>query len=384
MAYRSTILVTIPATILAGCFFLFFVAATSHANNPPMDDQDFSRLLSLIRLQDLQDPLVPFGAAQKEFDRQQNQENLAYLNQDQTLIHNIQSRLDCETPSWRLNDSSKRLLVVPETRDEYALLFERYCRVAVDYLLDTIHMPSPYDQIVTLKGPLPTVPLAMPPTGMTAYLVHNLVDEYVEEYLFFNESDQQRKIKIKLSNRSYGGEIGSVTSILKVESENTFGFTREPYTVWQNSADNPLNVFIVPIEETLHILMRPFTETAMNAELTAFKPTQLDQVQRVVNDWMAVEEAIVGGVVWQVMPEILTRYVHHGPHDLLADTLTEREEQPRYRWLRPAIEVVTALGVNQALDIYSNDPLTFKGMVDPASLTAAATSAVTMLGAGGE
>jgi hypothetical protein len=359
-------------TLLAGLSFLLFIEAlTVYASNPPADDQDFSRLLSLIELQDLQDPLVPFGAAEKEFDRRQNQENIAYLNQDQALIHNIQRRLACDRPNWRLNNSSKQLLVVPETRDEYALLFERYCRSAVDYLLTRIQRPSPYDRIVTIKGPLPTVPDPMQPTGMTAYLVHNLVDEYVEEYLFFSENDDQRKIKIKLSNRTFSGEIGSVTSLLKVEAENHFEFTREPYTVWQNSSSNPLDVFIVPIEETLHILMRPYTETALHAELTAFKPSQLDQVQQVVNDWMAVEEAIVGGVVWQVMPDILTRYVHKDQQDLLAHTLSEREELPRYRLLRRAIEVVTDLGVSQALDVYSDDPLIFKRMIDPATLRAA-------------
>ena len=365
MVHRSTLPVGL-------CLFLLIGVFTAHASNPPEDDQDFSRLLSLIELQDLQDPLVPFGATEKNFDRQQNQENIAYLNRDQTLIHQIQRRLDSQTVNWRLNNASKRLLVVPETREEYAGLFERYCRAAVDYLLTRIQMPSPYERIVTLTGALPAVPDPMQPTGMTAYLVHNLVDEYVEEYLFFGENDEQRKVKIKLSNRTYSGTIGSVTSMLKIESENRFEFTREPYTVWQNSSTNPLEVFIVPIEETLHILVRPFTETAMHADLTAFEPTQLDQVQQVVNDWMAVEEAIVGGVVWQVMPDILTRYVHNGPpQDLLADTLIKREELPRYRWLRPAIDVVTALGVNQALDVYSNDPLTFKSMIDSASLRAA-------------
>jgi hypothetical protein len=65
----------------------------------------------------------------------------------------------------------------------------------------------------------------------------------------------------------------------------------------------------VPIEETLHILMRPFPEKAMKAELEQTRPTPLDQVQQVVDDWIAVEEAVVGGVVWQVMLEVCARFV---------------------------------------------------------------------------
>jgi hypothetical protein len=341
-----------------------------YASNLPDTDPDYSRLLDFIELQDLQDPLVEFGAAEADFDHQLNRENIAYLNQDQSLLKNIQTQLNSETLNWQLSTSSKRLLVVPESRGEYAQLFEQYCLTAVDHLLARIHMPSPYEQIVTLMGPLPTIPEPRQKSGITAYLVHNLVDEYVEEYLFFNKDDDQHKIKIKLSNRMFDNKIGSVTSFLNIEADNHFEFVREPYTLWQNSARNPFNVLIVPVEETLHLLVRPFTETAMQADLVRYKPTQLEQVQQVVDDWMVVEEAIVGGVVWQVMPEILTRFLREGSPDLLEDILTEREELPQYRLLRSAIQVVTDLGVNQAIDVYSNNPLDFKSMIGTSNLSA--------------
>ena len=360
---------------MVGFFLSLFVGAhTLYASNLPETDPDYSRLVDFIELQDLQDPLVEFGAAEEDFDHQLNLENIAYLNQDQTLLNNIRTQLNSKTLNWELNTSSKRLLVVPESRDEYAQLFEQYCLTAVDHLLTRIHMPSPYEQIVTLMGPLPTLPDPQQPTGITAYLVHNLVDEYVEEYLFFNKDDDQRKIKIKLSNRMPDSKIGSVTSFLKIKADNHFEFVREPYTLWQNSAKNPFNVLIVPIEETLHILVRPFTETAMKADLVRCKPTQLEQVQQVVDEWMVVEEAIVGGVVWQVMPEILTRYLHEGSPDLLADILTEREELPQYRLLRSAIQVVTDLGVNAAIDVYRNNPLDFRNMIGLSNISASMES----------
>jgi hypothetical protein len=364
MAYQFIIsMVGLLISLLVG-------AHTLYASNQPATDPDYSRLLEFIELQDLQDPLVQFGAAEVEFDHQLNRENVAYLNQNQTLLKNIRTHFNSDTLNWQLSTSSKRLLVVPESRDEYARLFEQYCLTAVDHLLTRIQMPSPYERIVTLTGPLPTIPDPQPTTGITAYLVHNLVDEYVEEYLFFDKDDDQHKIKIKLSNRMYDNKIGSVTSFLKIEADNHFEFVREPYTLWQNSAKNPFNVFIVPIEETLHLLMRPFTETAMQADLVRYKPAQLEQAQQVVDEWMVVEEAIVGGVVWQLMPEILTRFLRKDSSDLLADVLSEREEFPQYRLLRPAIQVVTDLGVNQALDLYSNNPLDFKSMIDTSNLSA--------------
>ncbi len=368
MAYQFITVVGFFLSLLVG-------AQTLYASNLPATDPDYSRLLDFIELQDLQDPLVEFGAVEEDFDHQLNRENIAYLNQDQTLLKNIRTQLNSKTLNYQLSTSSKRLLVVPESRGEYAQLFEQYCLTAVDHLLTRIHMPSPYEQIVTLMGPLPTLAEPQQPTGITAYLVHNLVDEYVEEYLFYNKDDDQRKIKIKLSNRMFDSKIGSVTSFLKIEADNQFEFVREPYTLWQNSAINPFNVLIVPIEETLHILVRPFTETAMQAELVRYKPTQLEQVQQVVDEWMVVEEAIVGGVVWQVMPEILTRFLHEGSPDLLADILTEREELPQYRLLRSAIQVVTDLGVNQAIEVYSNNPLDFRSMISLSNISASMESA---------
>jgi hypothetical protein len=333
------------------------------ASNTPMDVPDYSRLLSFIEMQDLQSPLVAFGAAEKEFDRQLNRENIAYLNNDKALIQRIQSQLKGETLKWQLSTSFKQLLVVPENRDEYAQLFEQYCKTAVGYLIDRIHMPNPYNQIATLKGPLPSFPAVQEPKGITAYLVHNLVDEYIEEYQFFGQDDDQTKIKIKLSNREFDGKIGCYTSRLKIGANNHFEFIREPYTLWQNSAENPLNVLIVPVEETLHILMRPFTEAAMQVDLVQSKPSRLNEVQQVVDEWMAVEEAIVGGVVSQVMPDILARFINQESVRQLTGALAERKEHPQYRLLNHAIEVVTDMGVDEALTVYRNNPQDFKHML---------------------
>ena len=261
-------------------------------------------------------------------------------------------------------DEYAQLLVVPENRDEYAQLFEQYCKAAIDYLLNRIQMPTPYDHIATLKGPLQSLPDCEPAKGITAYLVHNLADEYIEEYLFFNEGNENDKIKVKLSNREFDGKIGCYTSRLKIGENNKFEFIRESYTLWQNSARNPLNVLIVPIEETLHILMRPSTESAMLADLDQSKPTRLNDVQHIIDDWMAVEEAIVGGVVWQVMPDVLTRFVHEDSAGLLSQALAEREEHQQYRLLNHAIDLVADMGIDSALAVYKNSALDFRQLLD--------------------
>lgn len=350
-------------TVIISCLLILAGLTPLKASNTPLEVPDYSQLLSFIAMEDRQDPLVAFGTAEKDFDRHLNRENIAFLNQDKELIRQIQSKLKGEELKWRLNTSFKQLLVVPENREDYARLFEQYCKASVDYLLKRIHMTNPYDQIATLKGTPPSRTGASKPKGITVYLVHNMVDEYIEEYLFFSRNDDETKIRIKLSNRAVDGKVGSYTSRLKIGENNQFEFSREPYTLWQNSAKNPLNVLIVPIEETLHILMRPYTEVVMQAELAQSKPTRLDEVQKVMDEWMAVEEAIVGGVVAQVMPEVLARFVPQGTTGRLEEALAERDAHPQYRFLNQAIQLVTDLGVNDALAIYRKDPRDFRQLL---------------------
>lgn len=350
-------------------FSIPFFAPVVHASNIPMGAPDYSRLLNYIELQDLQSPLVAFGAAEKDFDRQLNHENITFLNKDKALLQQIQSQLKSEALKWRLAASFKQLLVVPEKRDEYARLFEQYCKTSVAYLLNRIDMPNPYSRIATLKGTLTSIP---PPldgsNGVTVYLVHNLADEYIEEYLFFSQDDDQTKIKIKLSNREFDGKVGSYTSHLKIGENNHFEFLRESYTLWQNSAENPLNVLIVPIEETLHILMRPFTEAAIQSDLAQSKPSRVIEVQHVVDDWMAVEEGIVGGVVSQIMPDLLTRFINQESADRLTGALAERHAHAQYRLLDQAIRVVSDMGIDEALAVYRKAPEDFRHMLNPQDL----------------
>jgi hypothetical protein len=360
MARRRT------TTIVLLNLLMLCIASFSQASTIPSNESDFSQLLGYIALEDRQDPQIAFGGAEQDFDRRLNRENISYLNQNKALLQQIQSQLDGQPLKWQLSASFKQLLVVPENREAYAHLFERYCKASVAYLLERIHMPSPYEKITTLKEPWPPVPDSAP-KGITAYLVHNLVDEYIEEYDFFKADDDQKKIRIKLSNREFDGKVGSVTTRLKIGENNQFEFIREPYTLWQNSARDPLNVLIVPIEETLHLLMRPSTEAAMRNDLARLKPTQLGQVQQIVDDWIAVEEAIVGGVVWQVMPDVLARFVPTREAGQLSQAFAERQQHPQYRLLSQAIQLVADMGIDKSLALYKHDAQDFRELIVPAA-----------------
>jgi len=310
----------LTGSLLITSFCLLIFSGQLLASNIPAAPPDYGRLLDFIQEEDLTDPLIVFGGAEKDFDRQLNRENIAYLNENRQLMQRIQDHLKGDHIKWQLNTSFKQVWVVPEVRDEYAQLFERYCREAVAYLTARLEIPSPYESIATLHGPLPDLQ-QKGHNGLTAYLVHNVADEYIEEYLFFDQGDDTTQIKIKLSNREFDGKIGCYTSKLKIGADNHFEFIHENFTLWQNSAQNPLNVLIVPVEETLHIMLRTATEQAIHDELTLLKPQHISEVKAAIDRWMQVEEAVVGGLVYQVMPNLWDHVVHGASEFPLAGSI---------------------------------------------------------------
>ncbi len=353
--------------IVAG---LLIGAAPVWATSSDVSPVDYSRLLSFIKGDHLEAPLLLLSDSEGEFDQHLNRENLAYLNQNKDLLERIQNRLDADTLKWKLSGSSKRLLVVPERRQEYARLFEGYCRTAIRYALDRTQLADPYLQIATLDGPV-KLASETPEPGVTAYLVHNIADEYVEEYLFFKPEAHGTKIKIKLSNRVFTGRIGSYTSRLTFGENSHIEFIRDPYTLWQNSAKNPVNVLVAPIEETLHIALRSATEKAIRGKLEQIKPKNIQEVEKVVHEWMAVEEAIVGGLVARLMPEIFDRLLSGPMQEEITESLAERDIHEQYRYLQEGIRVVDDLGLRPAIELYVSEPTRFKELIGSTEIAAA-------------
>jgi hypothetical protein len=344
-------------------FCILLVVSHAWALNPSPFTEDYQRLFDLIQLDDLETPLLLFLDQKDQFDHSLNKENLAYLNQNQDLLEQIKSHFHGDSLNWKLANSYKRLLVVPENRTDYADLFKRYCDDAVAFTLSATQLPNPLKIITTLKEPLSEIGDTHADQGVTAYLVHNIADEYIEEYQFFDQADESQKIKIKLSNLEYSGHIGSYNSDIVIGENGQFKFIHNTYTLWQNSAKDPLNVFVAPVEETLHMALRSATEIAIQDRLKQLAPKTVDEVQKVVDEWMAVEEAIVGGLVSELMPQIFTRFLGGPLTDRMNQSLADRDAHIQYRYLQNGIRIVTDLGLQPAIDLYTSEPHKFKQLV---------------------
>ncbi len=341
------------------------------AGNPPKSQLDSSLLFAFIQKEDRQSPLVAFGQADSGIDEVLSRENRTFLGGNQALLERIRTQLASETLQWQLEEASTRRMIVPEHRPAYAALFENYCQAAVDYVLQKTRLPNPYRSIATFEDEDGWREAATGEKGgITALLVHNIADVYTEEYVFSDAADTGPKVMIKLSNRNFTGEVGAYSSYLVVGEDQQYEFVRNPYTLWRNSADDPLNVLIAPIEETLHITLRQATEQAIRKRLVTQPPPSPSHtnVERIVEEWLAVEEAAVGGLVRQLLPEIMDRFLTDWPRRDVDATLAARRHFDKYRYVDAGIRIVEALGLEAFLDLYRQDPQAFRAMLDAASV----------------
>jgi hypothetical protein len=332
--------------------------------NPSAGRLDSDLLFAFIQKEDQRDPLVAFGKTENRVDETLSRENRAYLGRNQDLLARIRAQLASDSLQWKLAQASTRLMIVPERRPTYAALFENYCQAAVDFVLHKTRLPDPYRAIATFRGEAASQETASDGEGgITAYLVHNIADVYTEEYVFTAAGDGSARVKIKLSNRNYTGEVGSYSSYLVIGENQQYEFVRSPYTLWRNSADDPLNVLIAPIEETLHIALRHATEDAIKRRLLSQPSVSRPVIDRVVEEWLAVEEAAVGGLVRKLMPEIITRFLTTWPREDIDATLHARRAFDKYRYLQHGVRIVEELGIEVFIDLYRNDPQAFRTML---------------------
>jgi hypothetical protein len=177
-----------------------------------------------------------------------------------------------------------------------------------------------------------------------------------------------------LDNRTYRGEIGSYSSFLVVDEDRQYRFEHNPYTLWRNSADDPLNVLIAPVEETLHIALRAATEGAIKSRLTDQPPSTRADMEAVVEEWLAIEEAAVGGLVSALLPEILDRILEDDSTADVMRTLAERHAFDKYRYLDQGIAVVNTIGIQSTIAVYLEQTDHFKAMLasPPSDRTATA------------
>ena len=335
---------------------LFGVACCNlhHALAPP---RDYSPLIEYITFEYKKGPLYVFEDFKEVFDTHSHKASLEYFNNHPELLRKIQTDLDGGALQWKLGNLEHRLVFVPEKRKEYAALFESYCSDVTDYILDRVNLKNPYHSIRTLCEERPEIPNK----GVTAFIVHKLAREFISKYIFFNENP--KAVQIEVTGKVFLGEPGSYTTTIVLGDNGAFEIERDRYTIWQSGAKSPRTVLMTPVEETLHIALREHTEKAIKNQIKGSPAKSPGEWDSITEEWIAVEEAIVGGLVHDLFPDIKERYFRNFPYPLIGDDLAPMREIKEYRHLQKGIEVVERMGSHNAVRIYAEDPGRFRKLL---------------------
>ncbi|MCP4340470.1 MAG: hypothetical protein GY799_16670 [Desulfobulbaceae bacterium] len=286
--------------------------------------------------------------------------SLEYLSSHPDLINQIRDDLGSKEIHWQLEELSSRLLYIPESRVEVAGLFTDYCRDTIEDLLDRTGLSNPYSSISILGESAAAEPDG---TGINAVIVQDLAREYVARYQFSGNSE--KRIEIGLSGRNTINEVGSYSSFLKFsEEKGDWKFLRNQQTIWKSVSANPYTVLMTPLEETLHIALRAHTEKAILAAVKAkLAIPSLKEIRDVVEEWLAVEEAIVGGLVYFLIPDVVIRRIPDLPREWIQADLETKAQFPKYRFLPKAIKMVEDFGLKKSIHSYAQDPVATRSLL---------------------
>lgn len=342
-------------------FVLVCLSLPNPSSSGPLSEPgEFSSLTDLLVPSDESKSYVALTGFDASFEESISHAGMAYFNAHPELIDRIRNDLESPDLSWRLGVVSHRVMYVPETRPDVSGLFMAYCRDSINDLLTRTGLSSPYSSILTLNDALPSMGEE---TGIHVYIVHDLAKEYTATYEFSVSED--KRIEVDLSGRMSVNETGSFSSFLEYSEETRqWSFTRNPYTVWKCSSKNPYTVLMTPLEETLHIALREYTEKAIIAAIhKAGGLLSAKEVQDLMESWLAVEEAVVGGLVYKLVPDVVLPRVPGVSEELIKADLEVKSRFHKYRFLGKGIDLVESRGLKEIIDMYENDPMTFRDLL---------------------
>ncbi|MBC2712936.1 MAG: hypothetical protein HGJ94_18670 [Desulfosarcina sp.] len=246
-----------------------------------------------------------------------------------------------------------RLMFVPQLEKNHSAAYHRYCRDITDYVFEMNRMDNFYETITCPQVSYPP----LPKTGIAAFLVHRLAKQYEAVCRFTAESG--RSVKFKANGAIFSNHLGAVDLEIEMLEPGRYGLKRKPFTIWQNDTKNLYTLMSVPVEETLHYYLGTATDREIAAEMEENPPENLSTARRLAEEWMAVEESVVGGLVKGVLKRYGVRYNMKIP-DLNSREQASALSLHQYRYRAQGIRLVGDLGFEDALGLYMDSPSDFR------------------------
>ncbi|BBO70437.1 hypothetical protein DSCA_43670 [Desulfosarcina alkanivorans] len=280
------------------------------------------------------------------------------LGQQKDMLARIRQTIGFEKRvKFSMEEIQVRLMYVPQLQDRHADAYYRYCLDVTEALFQMTGMDNFYDVITCPRTRFPAVST----TGKSAFLVHRLAKAYRAVCRFTAESG--RSVKTTLSGAIFSNHLGAVDLEIQLMAPGEYRLTRRPFTIWQNDTRNLSTLMSIPVEETLHFYIGQATDREIANAMAHHPPTDLAAAQRLAQSWMAVEEAVVGGLVNSMLAGYCTRRHVTLPGFYTGETHPAVPSLHRYRYRDQGIRLVRDLGFKDAVSRYMDNPSAFRAQL---------------------
>jgi len=300
-------------------------------------------------------PLLVFRDFIVDPDVEVEQHIRLQLGQRKDLFDALKKKIGFEKQvRLSVEDIQVRLMFVPQLQEGPAAAYHRYCLGVTDFLFEMSQTDNFYTSITS---PIASYP-PLPETGISAFLVHRLAKDYQAVCRFTAESG--RSVKYEVTGTIFSNHLGAVDLEIELLAPGQYGLKRRPFTIWQNNSSGFFTLMSVPVEESLHYYLGAATDRHIAEQMRQTPPKSLAEARILAEEWMAIEESVVGGLVDQV----LDRYCAQNQMDFTVSVADEMRSAisslRQYRYRERGIQLVQDLGFRETLDMYLESPANFR------------------------
>jgi hypothetical protein len=328
------------------------LAAAIRTDSP----ETISALENFLNRKPLSEPMLVLRDFSADSDNEIKTAIMRDLSNRRELLARTREKLQSgQRLTLSIDDIKIRLLYVPELDENFRRAYGAYCHQAIAFLLAKMGQTSFYRSITWPRTPNPVIPSG---EDVTAFIVHRLSKQYIAECTFGASNGQ--KVRYRLKGAILSDHLGAVD--LEIESPQTgqFLLRRKNYSIWQNHTKNLYTLLEIPLEETLHYIIGRHTDLIIQTELTSQEYRRVFEVQNLADHWLAVEEALVGGLVRQVLKEYAKRNLLKLNSVDMEQSLEAKKNLPQYRFREAGIGLVERMGYFESIELYRRDPKAFQ------------------------
>lgn len=341
-----------------GIWVLAVWVMTPLVGNAAAFKEDLEIVAHMPKMVERDGPLLVFRDFVMDPDVEVKQHIRRQLSQNRDLHTRLKRKIQFDKQvRLSVRDVQVRLMYVPQRPTGPGDAYQRYCRSILDFLAEMIQTENFYTAITSPIGSFPP----LDDNGVTAFLVHRLAKDYQAICRFTAESG--RYVEYQASGAIFSNHLGAVDLEIEFVAPRQVHLKRRPFTIWQNNSDDFYTLMALPVEETLHHYVGRATDHQLAETLRLTPPRNIAAVQKLAEEWIAVEESIVGGLVTRVVKD----YCDKNRMDLPPmDSENTRSSEPtlrQYKYRRYGIDLVREMGFHEALTLYMNNPGDFRALL---------------------